>query len=325
VRKAATKDARSILPEFIAPCLATLATEPPTGAQWVHEIKFDGYRLQARIEDGAVQLLTRTGLDWTSKFAGLTRSLLGLSAASAIIDGEVIVEDAQGAPSFTELVHDLKARQSARMVYVAFDLLFIDGTDVRALSLSDRKALLKSLFGHRKSRAQLRFSEHVQCNGTDMLTEACKRGLEGIISKRLDRPYRSGRGTDWLKSKCILSDEFVIVGYLDSNAVRNAVGALVVGFYDVGTLVYAGRVGTGFDPRSAGELWESLQKLRNARPAFATPPDAGQNKGVVWVKPTLVAQVDYRAWTADGILRHASFKALRNDKPARSVTDPRAR
>jgi bifunctional non-homologous end joining protein LigD len=321
--KAAAKPQLTSLPNFIVPCLATLTGEPPDGDHWVHEIKFDGYRLQARIDGDTVQLLTRSGLDWTEKFAPLAKALLSLNLASAIIDGEVIVEDEQGAPSFAELVGDLKARRMSRLVYVAFDLLFLDGTDVRARPLGERKALLKSLLSRNKARVQLHYSDHLEVSGSAMLAEACKRGLEGIISKRLDKPYQSGRGTVWLKSKCISSDEFVIAGYLDSTAVENAVGALVVGFYDGKQLVYVGRVGTGFNRRSAGELWQDLQGLRIAEPTFVTPPDATQSKGVVWVKPRLVAQVEYRAWTAEGILRHASFKALRYDKPAREVTDPR--
>ena len=156
-----------------------------------------------------------------------------------------------------------------------------------------------------------------------MLAEVCTLGLEGTISKRLDKPYRSGRGTAWLKSKCVQTDEFVVVGYLNSNAVTNAIGALVVGFYDGKKLVYAGRVGTGFHQRVAGELWQQLQKLKTETSALGAPVEAVQAKGVVWVKPRVVAQVAYRAWTGDGLLRHAVFKALRDDKPARSVMNPR--
>jgi bifunctional non-homologous end joining protein LigD len=322
--KAAAKHTPMLLPDFIPPCLAALTSEPPDGDQWVHEIKFDGYRLQARIDGGMVRLLTRSGLDWTEKFAPLAQAFLNLKVTSAVIDGEVIVEDEQGAPSFAELVGDLKARRMSRMVYVGFDLLFLDGIDLRARPLGDRKALLKSLLSRNKARGQLRYSDHLKMSGAAMLAEACKRGLEGIISKRLDKPYQSGRGTVWLKSKCILSDEFVIAGYLDSTAVENAVGALVVGFYDGKRLIYSGRVGTGFNRQSARELWQNFQRLRTAKPAFAMPPVATKSKGVVWVKPELVAQVDYRAWTGEGILRHASFKALRHDKPAGQVTDPRS-
>ena len=321
MRKASAK--RADMPAFIEPCLATLAAEPPGGAQWAHEIKFDGYRLQARIDKGKVQLLTRSGLDWTEKFGALAKTLLTLKLTSAIIDGEVFVEDEHGVTSFIELVSDLKARRSTRMMFVAFDLLFLDGTDVRKLPLFEIKTLLKRLFNRRKSGGQIRFSDHLQGNGATMLAEACKLGLEGIISKRLDKPYRSGRGVDWLKSKCIQTDEFVIAGYLDSTAIKNSVGALAVGFYEGKRLIYAGRVGTGFNRRVAGELWQQLHKLRKETSPFATPVDAVQAKGVVWVKPKLVAQVEYRAWTGAGILKHASFKALRHDKPCTKIGNPR--
>ena len=311
------------MPAFIEPCLATLVAEPPGGAQWAHEIKFDGYRLQARIDNGKVQLLTRSGLDWTEKFGGLAKEMLKLKVTSAIIDGEVVVEGEKGVSSFVELVSDLKARRSDRMVFYAFDLLFLEGADTRALPLADRKNLLKRMFDLRKTGGQVRFCDHVKGNGAMMLAEACQLGLEGIISKRLDKPYRSGRGVNWLKAKCIQTDEFVIAGYLMSTAVKDAIGALVVGFYEGTHLIYAGRVGTGFNRRVAGDLWLQLHKLRRATSPLATPVDAARARGVVWVKPSLVAQVEYRAWTGDGLLRHASFKALRADKPARQVSAPR--
>lgn len=321
--KATAARAHTSMPTFIAPCLATLVGEPPTGPQWAHEIKFDGYRLQARIEDGEVRLLTRSGLDWTQKFGPLAQALVALKVKSAVIDGEVVVEDERGVSSFVELVADLKVKDSARMVFFAFDLMFFNGEDTRALPLAERKALLKRLLARRRKDGSICFSDHVQGDGAIMLVEVCKLGLEGTISKRLDKPYRSGRGTEWLKAKCIQTDEFVVVGYLNSKAVKNAIGALVVGFYDGKKLVYAGRVGTGFSQRVAGELWQQLQKLRIDTSALGKLVSAVQAMGVVWVKPRLVAQVEYRAWTAEGLLRHAAYKALREDKPVRHVTDPR--
>lgn len=317
------RPARTAMPPFIAPSLAKLVAEPPLGEGWAHEIKFDGYRLQARIENGNVRLLTRSGLDWTEKFGALSAALLSLKVTSAIIDGEVVVENELGASSFSNLVAALKARRSDRMIYFAFDLMFLNGKDLRASALVERKGKLKQLLESRKKDAQVRFSDHVFGHGATMLAEACKLGLEGIISKRLDKPYRSGRGNDWLKAKCILTDEFVVIGYLDSNAVRKAVGALVVGFYDRSKLVYAGRVGTGFNRRVASELWQQLQNARIETSPLSKSVDSEQAKSVIWVKPLVVAQVDYRAWTADGLLRHASFKALRDDKRPRQVTDPR--
>lgn len=311
------------MPGFIAPCLATLVSEPPDGPDWAHEIKYDGYRLQARISDGSVRLLTRSGLDWTEKFAAVAKALGTLKVQAAILDGEVVVENANGASSFADLVADLKAGRSERMVFIAFDLLFHDGADMQQKTLTERKAKLKRLLARHKTSGTVRYSDHVEGHGATMLSETCKLGLEGIISKRLDKPYRSGRGTSWLKSKCIATDEFVIIGYLDSRPVKNAVGALVVGYYDNGKLIYAGRVGTGFDRKTAGDLWHQLHDLRTKAPSLANALDAAQRKDVVWVKPRLVAQVEYRAWTGDGILRHAAFKSLRDDKRAKDVSDPR--
>ncbi|MBR2536889.1 MAG: non-homologous end-joining DNA ligase [Hyphomicrobium sp.] len=310
------------MPPFIAPCLATLATEPPMGSEWVHEIKYDGYRLQARIEAGDVRLLTRSGLDWTGKFGALAKRIGNIKVASAILDGEVVVENEHGASSFADLVADLKAGQSERMLFIAFDLLFHDGLDLRQMPLAERKAALKRVLARHKKLGGLRYSDHVLGHGDKMLTEACKLGLEGIISKRLDKPYLSGRGTIWLKSKCIATDEFVVIGYLDSKPVKNAIGALVLGYYDDKQLVYAGRVGTGFDRKTASALWQTFQRLRTDKSPLASPLDAQQAKDVVWVRPRLVAQIEYRSWTRDGILRHAAFKALRDDKSAKNVTHP---
>lgn len=312
------------MPSFIAPCLATLATEPPIGSEWAHEIKYDGYRLQARIDAGAVQLLTRSGLDWTGKFGALAKRLGKIKVASAILDGEVVVENEHGASSFSDLVADLKAGRSERMVFIAFDLLFHDGADLREMPLAERKGALKRLLAPQKKLGLLRYSDHVLGHGATMLTEACKLGLEGIISKRLDKPYLSGRGTIWLKSKCIATDEFVVIGYLDSKPVKNAIGALVLGYYDDKQLIYAGRVGTGFDRKTASALWQNFQSLRTDKSPLASPLDAQQAKDVVWLRPRLVAQVEYRSWTRDGILRHAAFKALRGDKSAKSVAHPSA-
>lgn len=311
------------LPDFIAPCLATLTRTAPSGEQWIHEIKFDGYRMQAHIEGTDVRLYTRKGLDWTGRFAAVAKALGVLKLKSAIIDGEVVVEDEKGASNFVMLVDDLKAGRSNRMIYYAFDLLFLNGHDTRKLPLLERKQLLHHVLTAVPQHNCVRFSQHIEREGPAMLKEACKLGLEGIISKRIDKPYRTGRGDDWLKSKCIQSDEFVIGGYVASSAMKNAIGALLLGYYDGESFRYAGRVGTGFSHKTAHDLWAMLIKRRISSSPFAGTLSPLQRKGVIWSKPELVAEIDYRAITSDNLLRHASFKALREDKPAREVTLPR--
>lgn len=308
------------LPDFVAPCLAQRQKDVPDGEAWVHEIKFDGYRLEARIERGNVTLLTRNNLDWTKRFSRVAKSLTALDVETALLDGEVVVMREDGTTSFPELVADLKAGIGSRMVYYAFDLLYLNGVDLRGAPLIERKAVLAKLLNSRKA-GTLRLSEHFTTEGHKMLDKACQLGLEGIISKRADKPYRSGRTGDWIKITCHLTDEFVIGGYLDSTAQKKAVGALVMGRYHRGRLRYMGRVGTGFSRTTAAELWKTAQPLRRATPPFADKLDPEQRRGVIWLRPELVAQVEYRALTGDGLLRHAAFKGLREDKSAKEASD----
>lgn len=310
------------LPRFVAPCLARLADAPPEGAQWVHEVKFDGYRLQVRVDNGSVRLLTRTGLDWTERFAGLAQVLARLPVTTALIDGESIVEDARGATDFVALVDALKGKAGAHIAFVAFDLMHLDGRDYTKLPLLERKAALKRVIAKGNVASHVRYSDHVVGNGVAMLAAVCRQGLEGIISKRVDKPYASGRHGDWIKSKCLLSDEFVIAGFVASTAIKNAIGALVLGYYRGTKLVYAGRVGTGFSRAVAADLYRQLERSQRVASPFATPLAGLQAKGVTFVEPQLIAHVTYRAWTGDGLLRHASFGALREDKPARHVRAP---
>lgn len=321
-RKRGATKAGVALPEFVEPCLARLGQSVPDGAQWGHEVKFDGYRLQVRIDGGDVRLLTRTGLDWTARFGSLATAFGEVKATTALIDGEAIVENAEGASDFQLLVAELKSGRPARIVFVAFDLLHLNGRDIRPLALGERKAALAECLPEPSDASRIRFSEHLVGDGARMLQEACKVGLEGIISKRLDRPYQSGRHDDWRKTKCVLSDEFVVIGYLDSSAVAESVGALALGYFEGKTLVYAGRVGTGFNRQTAAAIWAMLQPLRLDPPPLAATLDGLQRRGVKWVKPCTVAQVAYRAWTGDHLLRHASFTALREDLPAARVKRP---
>jgi bifunctional non-homologous end joining protein LigD len=313
---------KSPMPDFIEPCLATLVAAPPQGDDWVHEIKFDGYRIQARIDGDGVTLITRSGLDWTDRFGTLPLLLRKVHRGTALIDSELVVEDSEGHSSFTELATTLKSGRAQGFVLQCFDLLYLDGFNITQATLTERKILLRQMLGRQTAASQIRYSEHLSGDSTSMLLEACRLGLEGIVSKRADRPYRSGRHDEWLKSKCIQVDEFVIIGYLVSNVSANAVGAIVVGYFDRKRLRYAGRVGTGFTQRTAAELMRILKPLRIADPIVATQLTGLQRKGVTWVKPAVVAQIEYRAWTADNLLRHAAFKGIREDKRATDVRRP---
>jgi bifunctional non-homologous end joining protein LigD len=321
VAKGRSAKQASALPPFVPPCLATLASAPPDGANWVHEIKYDGYRLQARIADGTVTLFTRSGIDWTGRFSSVAKALETLVVQSALIDGEVVVETSEGVTSFVDLVAALESGRSDDMVFIAFDLLHLNGVDVRAAPLTDRKDLLAAIMKASRSK-RLRYSEHFTTGGSALLEASCKLGLEGIISKRADLPYRSGRQSDWLKSKCIFTDEYVIGGFLVSSVDPKAVGALVVGTFENGHLVYAGRVGTGFTHAVAARLWRQLSPATADASPFAGRLTADQRRGVVWVRPDRVAQIAYRGITGDGLLRHAAFKGLREDKSAAQVEKP---
>ncbi|HWA98059.1 MAG TPA: DNA ligase D [Pirellulales bacterium] len=313
------------LPKSLQPQLATLTDAAPEGAQWLHEIKLDGYRMLCRIDHGkargnTVEFISRNEQAWTSKFAHLVDAANELPVETALLDGEVVALEPNGVSSFQALQNAFKQGTSAGLVYYVFDVLYLNGMNLMPAALVDRKRALEAIIPS-SSEGAIRYSEHIDGAGGAFFQQACKAGLEGIISKRRDRPYTPGRGYDWLKVKCVRREEFVIGGYTSPAGKRTGFGALLLGYHDPrGKLMYAGKVGTGFDERTLKDLLGKLQALaRDDSPFENLRRAVGPARSAHWVEPRLVGQIEFTQWTNDGMLRHPSFQGLREDKSAREV------
>ena len=311
---------RSALPAFVAPQLATLVSAAPAGDEWLHELKVDGYRILCRIARGRSQLLSRNGNDWTTRFAPVASAAAGLSMREGLLDGEVAVLRPDGTTSFNALQNLLEGRATGELVYVVFDLLHRDGVDLRGAGLEARKRALAAVVPP-GARGVVRYSEHTVGGGDVFFRAACGLGLEGIVSKRRDASYRSGRDTTWLKTKCLREQEFVIGGFTEPEGARVGLGALLLGVHEDGRLRYVGRVGTGFSTSTAQALRRQLDRLARAQSPFGD-----RTTGVPrprWVRPALVAEVAFTEWTPDGRLRHPSFKGIRQDKSPADIVRER--
>jgi bifunctional non-homologous end joining protein LigD len=314
---------KAAFPDFVEPELATLVKEAPAGGEWVHEMKLDGYRMLCRIEKGEVQMISRNGKDWTASFPSIARCVARLPVDTAWLDGEVVVMEADGRTSFQALQNALSTDHAGKLHYFAFDLMYLDGYDLRGAPLLERKRVLEAMLAGAPSA--LRFSSHIEGSGVEFFRQACSLKLEGMISKRAQSSYIGGRCRDWLKVKCSMRQEMVIGGYTDPEGARSGFGALLLGVYEPdGALRYSGKVGTGFNDATLKAMHKRLKALETKQPAFSNPPRGYEANGAHWIKPELVAEVEFTEWTNDGTLRHPSFQGLREDKKATDVIRERA-
>jgi bifunctional non-homologous end joining protein LigD len=311
------------LPDQIKPELATLVEKAP-GGQWSYEVKFDGYRIMARIDHDEVKLFTRNGHDWTHKLPDQAKALAALGLESAWLDGEMVVTDEQGVPDFQALQNAFEAGRSGNILYYLFDLPYLNGVDLREVPVEERRAALSTVLKTSKDPL-LRFSDAFGEDPEALLNSACQMQMEGLIGKRLGSPYVSRRSSDWVKLKCKHRQEFVIVGFTDPKGSRSAFGALLLGLHDrdSGELRYAGKVGTGFTEATLNSIHQQLKPLQTKKAAVVNPPSGAEFKAVHWLKPSLLAEVAFAEMTKDGSVRHAVFHGLRDDKPAKDITEER--